>query len=171
MKKYILIFLIAFVTGFVNQSMGQLKPPPPINPNIPNQWTAIAPMDTGLHSPASFSIGTKIYIVVGDTTSQFFRGRLVPTTWAYDTVAKTWARRAPFPGKLRIGAVGFSIGNKGYIGGGRNFGKPDSLNNTINLNRDTFKVISTAPKTWERIDTALTYTNAKGDSVLNDFWE
>lgn len=171
MKKYILIFLIAFVTGFVNQSMGQLKPPPPVNPNIANQWGGLTVVDTAVHSPASFAIGTKIYVIMGDSTSQFFRGRIVPTTWAFDTVTKAWTRRAPFPGKLRIGAAGFSIGNKGYIGGGRNFMKPDSLNNSIALKKDTFKIVSIKPKTWERIDTTLTYTNAKGDSVLNDFWE
>ncbi len=171
MKKYILTFLIALVTGFTNLTWGQLKPPPPINPNIADIWDELTTIDTALHSAASFVIGSKIYVVTGDTTSWFFRGRLIPTTFEFDTTTKNWTRKAPFPGKLRIGAVGFSIGNKGYIGGGRDFGKPDSVGESTFQAGTSFTLISTAPKTWERTDINYTYTNANGDSLLADFWE
>lgn len=174
MKKYILTFLIALTAGFVNLTWGQqgtLKPSPPVNPNVPNIWASITKMDTALHSPASFTIGSKIYVITGDTTSWFFRGRLIAYTWEYDTTTKAWTKRAPFPGKLRIGAVGFSIGNKGYIGGGRNFGKPDSLGTSTFQQGSQHVVVSNAPKVWEREDVTVTYVNAKGDSLLNDFWE
>lgn len=173
MKKYILSFLIALIAGVTNQAWGQLKPPPPINPNIADSWNIFQPIpdiDTALHSAVSFRIGAKIYVVTGDTTSWFFRGRLIPTTYEYSLATKTWTKKAPFPGKLRIGAVGFSIGTKGYIGGGRNFGKPDSVGTSI-FRLGNYTVVNSAPKTWERTDTNYTYTNARGDSLLNDFWE
>lgn len=171
MKKYILTTLIALVAGFTNLALGQLKPPPPINPNITNIWQQETTIDTALHSAASFVIGNKIYVVTGDTTSWFFRGRLIPTTYEYNTSTQTWTRRAPFPGKLRIGAVGFSIGNKGYIGGGRDFGKPDSVGESIFKPGDKDSLVNANPRTYQRTDTTFTYTNANGDSLLNDFWE
>lgn len=171
MKKNILTIFIALLAGVTNVAMGQLKPPPPVNPNIVNIWAQETTVDTALHSAASFAIGTKIYVITGDTTSWFFRGRLIPTTFVYDTVAKTWSRKAPFPGKLRIGAVGFSIGSKGYVGGGRNFSKPDSIGNSVYFKGDTNELISTGPDTYQITNTTQTYTNAKGDSLLSDFWE
>ena len=38
--------------------------------------------------------------------------------WEYDLATDTWTRKADFGGTAREGAVGFSIGNKGYIGTG-----------------------------------------------------
>lgn len=171
MKKYILSLLVALLAGISTQAWGQLKPPPPVNPTITDIWKFAPKLDTGRHSAASFVIGTKLYVIMGDTTSWYFRGRIVAATWAYDTVTKTWTRKAPFPGKLRIGAAGFSINGKGYVGGGRNFMKPDSLGESINIPGTTFTVVSNAPKTWQRQDLTVTYTNAKGDSLLKDFWE
>lgn len=171
MKKYILTLLIAFIAGITNVSWGQLKPPPPVNPNIANIWTGITDIDTALHSAASFAIGTKIYVITGDTTSWFFRGRLIPTTFEYDTTTKAWSRKARFPGKLRIGAVGFSIGNKGYIGGGRNFHKPDSVGTSKYRAGTKNELISTGPDTYQITNTTINFTNPNGDSLLMDFWE
>jgi hypothetical protein len=36
--------------------------------------------------------------------------------WEYDPVTNAWTQRADFGGTGRSGAVGFSIGSKGYIG-------------------------------------------------------
>ena len=38
--------------------------------------------------------------------------------WEYDPAANTWTQKADFGGTARYGAVGFSIGSKGYIGTG-----------------------------------------------------
>ena len=38
--------------------------------------------------------------------------------WEYDPAANTWTQKADFGGTARDGAVGFSIGSKGYIGTG-----------------------------------------------------
>lgn len=176
MKKNILTIFFALIAGVTNVAMGQLKPPPPINPNITDIWNVnnLAPMtdiDTALHSAASFAIGTKIYVITGDTTSWFFRGRLIPTTYEYNILTKVWTKKAPFPGKLRIGAVGFNIGSRGYVGGGRNFGKADSVGNSKYIKGDTNELISTGPDTYQITNVTQTYTNANGDSLLNDFWE
>ena len=38
--------------------------------------------------------------------------------WEYDPSTNTWTQKADFGGTARNWAVGFSIGNKGYIGTG-----------------------------------------------------
>ncbi len=40
--------------------------------------------------------------------------------WEWDQATNVWTQKANFGGTARIGAVGFSIGNKGYIGTGMN---------------------------------------------------
>jgi N-acetylneuraminic acid mutarotase len=41
---------------------------------------------------------------------------LVTHLWEYDPTSNRWTRKADFEGKAIYSAVGFSIGNKGYIG-------------------------------------------------------
>ena len=111
---------------------------------------------------------------MGDTTSWLFRGRITSNMFIIDTVTKTITQGDSFPGKLRIGAVSFAIGNKGYVGGGRNFMRPDSLGNSyFKTGKDTLLSLL-APKdfrTWGRVDTMINLVNARGDSLLNDWWE
>ena len=38
--------------------------------------------------------------------------------WEYDPSTNVWTQKADFGGGARSGAVGFSIGSKGYIGTG-----------------------------------------------------
>ena len=40
--------------------------------------------------------------------------------WEYDPSTNTWTQKLDFGGTARHGAVGFAIGNKGYIGTGYN---------------------------------------------------
>ena len=42
--------------------------------------------------------------------------------WEYDPATDTWTQKADFGGTARTGAVGFSIGSKGYIGTGHMIG-------------------------------------------------
>jgi len=56
----------------------------------------------------AFSIENKGYICIG-TSNEF---------WEYDPGVNNWTRKADFPGEGRKNAVGFSIGNKGYVGTG-----------------------------------------------------
>jgi N-acetylneuraminic acid mutarotase len=67
-----------------------------------------------------FSIGTKGYIGLGLEQSEgegsgfaYFHD-----FWEWDQATNVWTKKADFPGNTRIEAIGFSIGNKGYIGMG-----------------------------------------------------
>ena len=44
--------------------------------------------------------------------------------WEWDQATNVWTKKADFAGMPRGSAVGFSIGNKGYIGTGSNLGTP-----------------------------------------------
>jgi len=74
------------------------------------------------HRAVGFSIGSKGY--VGTGSSGFFGGtpgwRGFKDFWEYDPITKVWTQKADIGGTQRYDAVGFSIGNKGYVGIGRN---------------------------------------------------
>ena len=63
----------------------------------------------------SFSIGNKGYLAVPT-----IGGVLSQTLWEFDPFLNSWTQKANFPGVARTGAVGFAIGNYGYVGGGTN---------------------------------------------------
>ncbi len=68
-----------------------------------------------------FTIGSKGYIATGDEGTSGngnINGGATNDIWEYDPGANTWTKKADFPGTPRFGAVGFSIGSKGYIGTG-----------------------------------------------------
>ncbi len=98
-----------------------------------NTWTRKSDFPGGARAGAvGFSIGTKGYVGTGDGNSDFFRDGLtgyagwsMPQTghdglyndlWEYDQAGDTWTRNADFMGSARKGAIGFSVGSKGYIG-------------------------------------------------------
>jgi N-acetylneuraminic acid mutarotase len=95
-----------------------------------DSWTQKASFPATPRGMATgFSIGNKGYIGTG-----FFWDSGLPDLvyyndfWEYDQDTDTWTRKADFEGMARSGAVGFSIGNKGYIGMGSN---QDFQNNTL----------------------------------------
>lgn len=67
----------------------------------------------------AFTIGTKGYFGTGfgklDPSNDY-----LPDIWEYDPAGNNWEKKADFAGGKRSEAVGFSIGNKGYIGLGSN---------------------------------------------------
>jgi len=81
-------------------------------------WTQKASFSGGArYATSGFSIGTKGYIGTGtDFTGGGFTFR--NDFWEYDQVTDSWTRKADFAGGARELAVGFSIGNRGYIGTG-----------------------------------------------------
>ena len=83
-----------------------------------NTWTQKADFGGIVRSDAvGFSIGTKGYIGTGEGYNGH-NGLFTKDFWEYDPVANTWTQKADFGGTARYGAVGFSIGTKGYIGTG-----------------------------------------------------
>jgi hypothetical protein len=73
-----------------------------------NLWKRKAdlPTDGFLFQSPHFVICDKAYIVIGNHL------------WQYDQVLNKWSRKSDVPGEDKRAAFGFSIGSKGYIGGG-----------------------------------------------------
>ncbi|WP_246853491.1 Kelch repeat-containing protein [Rufibacter aurantiacus] len=57
----------------------------------------------------TFTMNGKAYLCVGTN------GSALSEVWAYDAIADTWTQMSAFDGYPREGAVGFVIGNYGYI--------------------------------------------------------
>ena len=82
-----------------------------------NTWTQKADFGgTGRVHAVGFSIGTKGYIGSGNENMNL--PDLKKDFWEWDQATDTWSQKADFGGAARYGAVGFSIGNYGYIGTG-----------------------------------------------------
>lgn len=62
----------------------------------------------------SFVIDGVVYLSTGESSG------VTGLTWAYDPVSDLWTQMTGFEGTARIGAVGFSLNNKGYITTGNN---------------------------------------------------
>ncbi len=87
-----------------------------------NVWTKKADFaGTARSDVVGFSIGNKGYIGTGlyynysNSSSTYYND-----FWEYDPVTDIWTQKADFGGATRYRAAGFSIGNKGYIGVGKN---------------------------------------------------
>jgi N-acetylneuraminic acid mutarotase len=63
---------------------------------------------------AAFVIGDTAYVATGENPS------LITNVWQYDPNTDLWTSRTAFPGTPRIGAVGFSVNNRGFIATGGN---------------------------------------------------
>ncbi|TAL57975.1 MAG: T9SS type A sorting domain-containing protein [Bacteroidetes bacterium] len=82
-----------------------------------NVWTQKADYGGGAVAYAvGFSIGTKGY--VGTGAGPTYGGNYKNDFWEYNPATNIWAQKADVGGGIRKGAVGFSIGTKGYIGTG-----------------------------------------------------
>jgi hypothetical protein len=143
-----------------------------------NLWTQKADFGgTGKDWATGFSIGNKGYLGVGNNDFEF---------WEWDQASNTWTQKPNYPGGGSathpsyglVGAIGFSIGNKGYIGTGNNFG----------TDHTDFWEYNQALSTWIQktnlggagrlgavgfsIGTKGYIGTGQGNStLLNDFWE
>jgi len=86
-----------------------------------DSWSrkASLPTTTARGLAVGFSIGNKGYIGLGnkDPDGNSNLG-YYQDFWEWDQATDVWTKKADFEGNARSGAVGFSIGNKGYIGTG-----------------------------------------------------
>lgn len=154
-------------------------------------WTQKANFQRSSRSCAvSFNIGTKGYVATGiswegigftNNGSDYWLNDL----WEYDPTNDTWTKKTNFPGTGRAFAVGFSIGDKGYIGGGT---EPDTTTGGIHSKND-FWEYNPATDTWTQkaniqggcIQAVGFSTNTKGyilmgypipfNPVVPDLWE
>ena len=80
-------------------------------------WTKKADFAGGeRYGAVGFSIDNRGYMGTGLTDPS--TNTYLNDFWEYNPVSNTWSQKADFPGEGRQAAVGFSIGNKGYIGTG-----------------------------------------------------
>jgi N-acetylneuraminic acid mutarotase len=87
------------------------------NRTYADSWTQKADLGGTIRgASAGFSIGTKGYIGTGinfSSSPAFFKD-----FWEWNQSTNTWTQKANFGGTARSGAIGFSIGAKGYISTG-----------------------------------------------------
>ncbi|OQP50167.1 hypothetical protein A4D02_27440 [Niastella koreensis] len=98
---------------------------------VTDTWAQKADFGGGARAAAvGFSIGNTGFVGTGQSNMFSFSTNDV---WAYDPVTNAWTKKASVggTGNLREQAVGFSIGNKGYIGTGYR-GTPSSLSGPKN---------------------------------------
>jgi N-acetylneuraminic acid mutarotase len=94
---------------------------------VANTWTKKANFGGGpRYSTVGFSINGKGYMGTGNDPDNVQTPTFYSDFWEYDTAADTWTQKADFGGGTRSLAVGFSIGNYGYIGTGN-----ESISNGI----------------------------------------
>jgi N-acetylneuraminic acid mutarotase len=80
-------------------------------------WTQKADLAGSAREYAvAFSIGNKGYVGTGYSGFPAFQN--LKDLWEYDTLLNSWMQKADYGGGARWDAVGFSIGDKGYIGTG-----------------------------------------------------
>jgi len=86
-----------------------------------NTWAekSSLPAASGRAYAVGFSIGTKGYIGTGIWYDGISRSNY-QDFWEWDQTTNLWTKKANYPGNASSGAVGFSIGTKGYIGTGGN---------------------------------------------------
>lgn len=103
-------------------------------------WTQVASMGETAYGAVSFSINNKGYVTTGQTTTLTRK-----STWEYNPITDTWAQKADFGGGNRRVATGFSIGDYGYVGTGRD----DSTSSGV-LHNDFWKY-DPVINTWTQI--------------------
>jgi N-acetylneuraminic acid mutarotase len=141
-----------------------------------NTWTRKADFGgTARHGAVGFSIGVRGYIGTGSSGAP---GNF-PTLkdfWEYDPSSNTWTQRADFGGTARLGGIGFSVGNKGYIGTGldststrRDIWEYDPSSNTW-----TQKANFGGAARWSSVGFSIGtrgYIGTGSSPISRDFWE
>ena len=142
-----------------------------------DSWSQLPPVpgDTGRYDASVFSIAGKIY--VGNGARNSYNSPL-GDFYCYDTATATWQAIRRFALVGRSSGVGFSIGGKGYFGGGGNPG----------LSYSSFSKYDTAINAWTQIadfpsgsrtnavaftigDRGYVGTGFSDTGACNDFWE
>ena len=95
--------------------------------------TQLAPIPVGRNSGVGFAINNKGYVGTGSTVFNINQGGTqLNDMWEYDPTANTWKQMASVPGGPRFAAIGFNIGNLGYVGTGQ-VADPNNPGNYISI--------------------------------------
>jgi N-acetylneuraminic acid mutarotase len=148
-----------------------------------NGVTATVTSVSTTSNPMTLFVTVPAGATTGKLTVQVNGGTELASTTDFQVLPGTWTSKATFAGSARLGAVGFSIGSKGYIGTGRN---------SSNVPVKEFWEYDPATNTWsQKADFAGTARwNAVGfgigskgylgtgddgtataSNIRNDFWE
>jgi N-acetylneuraminic acid mutarotase len=93
-------------------------PPPPPPPAPPYAWTQKASVPAiGRHRGVAISIGNRGYAGLGHINA--ITDIHYDDWWEYDPGTNSWTQKANFTGGPRMHSTGFTIGNYGYVGTGR----------------------------------------------------
>jgi N-acetylneuraminic acid mutarotase len=148
------------------------------DPSI-DTWTQKADTPIKFESNITgFVIGSKGYIGTGTIHSNpNFPDGDSKAFWEFDPVANTWTQKADFGGSARKQAVGFSIGNNGYIGSGWDGGGRISDSWKYDPATDTWTQIADFPDairtTYGGFTIGNKYYRGLGwdNGLLKAFWE
>jgi len=126
-----------------------------------------------------FSIGLKGYVGTGLVGYDSLAGSFTQDFWEFDPTTNTWTQKADFGGMDRYGAVGFSIGSKGYLGTGNSFAQ-DHMNDFWEYDpaADTWTALANLAGPGRTFATGFSIGNKGyigtgniGGSSTNDFYE
>jgi hypothetical protein len=81
---------------------------------VADVWSAVADCGIDFQAGISMVINGKLYTGLGQAFSQ--NPSIMKQIWEYDPATNSWTRKRDFPGSARWGAVGVSLGDKGYVG-------------------------------------------------------
>jgi N-acetylneuraminic acid mutarotase len=149
-------------------------PPPPPPPAPPYSWTQKASVPgPGRHRGVALSIGNRGYAGLGHVNA--IVDILYDDWWEYDPGTNSWTQKANFAPGPRMHATGFTIGNYGYVGTGRdNSGVQQSDLYRYDPATNTWAAMTTMPATGRRGAVGLTI-NGKGyiatGSYTSEMWE
>jgi len=148
-----------------------------------NTWTQRASFPAaGRYQAVAFSIGNKGYVGTGAAGAAFPYTPLYNDFWEYDPAMDTWTQKASLPATARFAAVGFSIGNKGYIGTGfdavtyfqKDFWEYDPVANSWTQKQDFGGLARMEAVGFSIGDKGYVGTGGNymsGVDVLSDFWQ
>ncbi|HEY0030519.1 MAG TPA: kelch repeat-containing protein [Bacteroidia bacterium] len=149
-------------------------PPPPPPPNLFYGWTQRASVPAiGRHRGVAISIGNRGYAGLGHINA--ITDILYNDWWEYDPGTNSWTQKANFLPGPRMHPCGFSIGNYGYVGTGRDNAYVEQ-NDLYRYSpaTNTWTAMAPMPSSGRRGAVAFA-VSGKGyigtGSYTNDFWQ
>lgn len=137
---------------------------------IANQWTQlpdlIMPQEGAIgKADSGFAIGDNIYIYVSGNSTGLHH------LYEFNTNTLQWTRKADMiDSGIRIGVIGFSIKEKGYIIDAYNIHEYNPVNDTWNIKESTPRSRQNAIE-FVIDDKAYFGSGSTGGSSASDFWE
>lgn len=128
-----------------------------------------------------FSIGSKGYVGCGYKGEGTTPDNFFSDFWEYDPATNVWEEKTPIPQSARQYAMGFSIGNRGYIGSGQSGLSSVPLSDFYEYNPESNQWLQKNNFPYPRISSAAfsignkgyvgTGQNGQGSLHYNDFYE